>query len=360
MSAAETRTPAAVRERILKAVDAFGLPRLTVVLFLVFLFVLGGIKGVPIDDLASNSLGRFGMNAVMVLSMVPAVQCGIGPNFGLPLGLLAGVIGMVTSMELRLTGFAGLAFALGLGTLLGALVGIAYGHLLNRVRGQEMMVGTYAGFAAVSGMCVFWLLMPFRNPQLLWPLGGTGLRVTISLGDYFGNILDNLWVFRIGMVKVPTGLILLVLAVAAGYKLFEMTRVGTAMDLAGQNEQFARAAGIDVARMRVTGTAVSTAMGAFGIVLYAQTYGFVQLYLAPLMMAFPAVAAILIGGASPRNASIANALVGTLLFQSLLVTTVPVTQSVVRGDISEVVRLIVSNGMVLYALTRGRGGGGNG
>lgn len=360
MNSTPRDAPVALRERALKAIGSFGLPRLTVVLFLVFLFILGGVKGVPIHDLASNSLGRFGMNAVMVLSMVPAVQCGIGPNFGLPLGLLAGVIGMVTSMELRLTGFAGLVFALGLGTFLGALIGIAYGNLLNRVKGQEMMVGTYAGFAAVSGMCIFWLLMPFRNPQLLWPLGGIGLRVTISLGGYFAGILDNLWVFSIGRVKVPTGLILVVLVVAGIYKVFEMTRVGTAMDLAGQNEQFARAAGIDVARMRVTGTAVSSAMGAFGIVLYAQSYGFVQLYLAPLMMAFPAVAAILIGGASPRNASIANALIGTLLFQSLLVTTVPVTQSVVRGDISEVVRLIVSNGMVLYALTREQGGGGNG
>ena len=351
---------AGTRVRIARAVDAFGLPRLTVALFLVFLFALGKVKGVPIYDLVTNSLSRFGMNAVMVLSMVPAVQCGIGPNFGLPLGLIAGLIGLVVSLEFHLTGITGLIAALAMGTSLGALAGVGYGHLLNRVKGQEMMVGTYVGFAAVSGMCVFWLLMPFKNPQLLWPLGGHGLRVTISLGDYFANVLDNLWAFKIGLVKIPTGLLLMVGAVAGAFKLFGMTRVGTAMDLAGQSEQFARAAGVNVPRMRVTGTALSTALAAFGIVLYAQTYGFVQLYLAPLMMAFPAVAAILIGGATPRAASISNALIGTLLFQTLLVITVPVTQSVVRGDISEVIRLIVSNGMVLYALTRGQGGGGDG
>jgi len=90
--------------------------------------------------------------------------------------------------------------------------------------------------------------------------------------------------------------------------------------------------------------------------VYAQSYGFIQLYTAPLLMAFPAVASVLIGGATPSEASVSNAMVGALLFQSLLATTVPVAQTVVGGDISEIVRLIVSNGMVLYALTRGHGG----
>lgn len=349
-----------IRECSSKVVSSLGLPRLIVILFLLGLFILGGAKGVPIYDLMSNSIGRFAMNAVLALSMVPAVQCGIGPNFGLPVGIIAGLIGLVTAIELRLTGFSGLATACALALILGGLAGIAYGHLLNRVKGQEMMVGTYVGFAAVSAMCMFWLLMPYKNPQLIWTLGGKGLRVTISLSDYFSSALDNLWAVKAGLFKFPTGLILCVALVAVLYRVFERTPLGTAMDLAGQNEQFARAAGVNVEKMRVTGTAISTAMGALGIILYAQSYGFVQLYTAPLMMAFPAVAAVLIGGASPRIASISNALVGALLFQTLLAITVPITQSVISGDISEIIRLIVSNGMVLYALTQGHGGADNG
>lgn len=347
-------------ERVLRAVSDFGLPRLTVILFLIGLFILGAVQGVPVTDLVKNSIGRFAMNALLTLSMVPAIQCGIGPNFGLPVGIIAGLLGLVISMEFGLTGIPGLIASSVLGLLLGAAFGVLYGHLLNRVKGQEMMVGTYVGFAVVSGMCMFWLLMPFRNPRLIWTLGGEGLRVTISLSDFFSNVLDNLLAVRIGVFKFPTGLVLCVAIIAALYRLFEYTRLGTAMDLAGQNEQFARAAGINVERMRVTGTVISTAMGALGYVFYAQSYGFVQLYTAPLMMAFPAVAAVLIGGASPRAAGISNALVGTLLFQTLLAITVPVTQSVIGGDISEIVRLIVSNGMVLYALTRGHGGGNSG
>lgn len=337
---------------------AAGLPRLTVGGFVVALFVLGGIMGLPLQNLVSNSISRFGMNAIMVLAMVPGIQCGIGPNFGLPIGLLAGLIGMVSALELGFSGSGGLLLSMVIGAGLGALLGIGYGLFLNKVKGQEMMVGTYAGFAAVSLMCIAWLMLPFKNPELIWVLGGKGLRMTISLKDTFGHALDKFWSFQIGDIIVPTGLLAVAFGLAVAYKLFEMTKLGMAMDLAGQNERFARAAGVDCDRMRVVGTAISTALGAIGIIVYAQSYGFIQLYTAPLLMAFPAVASVLIGGATPSEASVSNAIIGTLLFQSLLATTVPVAQSVIGGDISEIVRLIVSNGMVLYALTRGHGGEG--
>ena len=44
--------------------------------------------------------------------------------------------------------------------------------------------------------------------------------------------------------------------------------------------------------------------------------------------------------------------VGTFLFQGILTMTPSVINSVLQTDMSEVIRLIVSNGMILYALTR--------
>jgi simple sugar transport system permease protein len=40
----------------------------------------------------------------------------------------------------------------------------------------------------------------------------------------------------------------------------------------------------------------------------------------------------------------------------MLTIALPVTSSVIEGDISEVARVIISNGMILYALTRPTGG----
>ena len=124
------------------------------------------------------------------------------------------------------------------------------------------------------------------------------------------------------------------------------------MSAAGANPKFAQATGINVNNMRILGTTISTALGGAGIVLYAQSYGFLQLYNAPLMMSFHCVAAILIGGASINKASIPNVIIGTILFQGIVTMTPTVLNSMIHMDMSEVIRIVVSNGMILYALTR--------
>ena len=74
--------------------------------------------------------------------------------------------------------------------------------------------------------------------------------------------------------------------------------------------------------------------------------------MAPFYMAMPAVSAILIGGASVNKASITNVIIGTILFQGIVTMTPTVMNNMVHMDMSEVIRMIASNGMILYALTR--------
>ncbi|MGL4358079.1 MAG: ABC transporter permease, partial [Cetobacterium sp.] len=95
-----------------------------------------------------------------------------------------------------------------------------------------------------------------------------------------------------------------------------------------------------------------TVIAAIGIVVYQQSFGFIQLYLAPFYMAFPAIAAILIGGASIKKASVINVLVGTILFQGVITMTPVVISGLIKTDMSETIRVIISNGMIIYALTR--------
>ncbi len=57
-----------------------------------------------------------------------------------------------------------------------------------------------------------------------------------------------------------------------------------------------------------------------------------------------------------QKASVSNVILGTILFQTMLTIALPVTSSVIEGDISEVARVIISNGLILYALTRPTGG----
>lgn len=334
---------------LLKRVD---IPTLIIFIFLISLFVLAAFTKVSIPSLLGDSLKRIGMNGVLVLAMVPTIRSGIGPNFGLPVGIIGGLIGALVSMQLGLVGFTGFWVSVILSVVICAAIGLAYGWLLEKIRGQEMMVGTYMGYSIVAFMSIMWLLLPFSNPDMVWAIGGRGLRYTLTLQNYFGHVLNNFLKFKIGGVEVPTGLLLFFIGSCFVVYVFFKTKTGLAIDLTGQNERYAISSGVNTKRARLMAVVLSTIIGGVGIIVYAQSYGFLQLYQAPLFMTFPAVASILIGGASIRRASITNVVVGTIAFQTLLTIALPVLSQVTRGDITEVMRLIVSNGMILYALTR--------
>ncbi len=342
------------------AIKSFGLPRLIIILFFILLLIAADMLNLNVPTLFSDVLVRVGMNAILVLAMVPGIQAGIGLNFGLSLGIVAGLLGGVISIELGLMGFDGFLVAILIGILLSAVIGVAYGFLLNAIKGSEMTVSTYVGFSAIALMNIFWLILPFGHPDTSWAIG-KGLRSTIDLSSRYKHLLNNFWKFSIpvpgGSIVFPTGLFLILLICCVLVWLFLRSKSGIAMSAAGSNGKFALAAGINENKMRILGTTISTILSAVGIIVYAQSYGFYQLYNAPLMMSFAAAAGVLIGGASITRARISHVLIGTSLFQGLLVLGLPVANKLLpEGNLSEVMRIIVSNGIILYALTKVQGG----
>ena len=337
-------------------VDKLGIPRVIIGLFFILLCFMCLWYDLALSTLLSNTVVRMGMNSVMVLAMVPGIQCGISLNLGLPIGLVAGLIGGLLTIELGIPGWAGFFFAIAVGSVIAAVCGYLYAQLLNRLKGEEMSVTTYVGFSIVSVMCIAWLVMPFKSLKLRWPLG-TGLRNTIGLDSTnFKQILNNFLAFDIGGFTVPTGLLLFMALCCWLVWLFSRSKTGVAMQAVGNNPRFAEAAGINVDKMRVIGTTLSTVLGAVGILVYSQSYGFMQLYTAPRQMGFVAASAILIGGASTSRCKISHVLIGTFLFQGVLTLGMPVANVLVPGStISETLRILISNGIILYALTKSGG-----
>lgn len=334
-------------------VTDFGWPRIIIFFFLLLLFIMAPFVGVRIDASISDVFNRFGQNGLFVLALVPMIQSGCGLNFGLSLGIIAGLVGSTLSVQLGLTGFLGFFGAIVLAAPFAVLLGWVYGKLLNKVKGEEMTIAMYVGFAGVMFMCIMWLLLPYNAPTMVWGYAGKGLRTTITVEGFYRQVLNEFLAVKIGNSFVfPTGMLLFDGFCAFLVWLFMKTKTGTAMTAVGSNPDYARASGISVDRMRTTSVVISTLLGAVGIVVFQQSYGFIQLYTAPLAMPFAAVAAILIGGASVNKASMVNVVVGAFLFQGLLTMTPSVINSALHTDISEVVRLIVSNGIIIYALTR--------
>ncbi len=333
-----------------------GIPRVIIGLFFIALCFISLFYDLPLDTYFSNTLVRMGMNSIMVLAMVPGIQCGISLNLGLPIGLVAGLFGGLATIQLGIPGFWGFLFAIALGGIIAAVCGWLYGHLLNRLKGEEMGVTTYVGFSIVSLMCIVWLVLPFDSLKLRWPLG-SGMRNTIGLDKTnFEHVLDDFLSFEIGGFTVPTGLLLFMVFMCFLVWLFGRSKTGVAMQAVGNNPRFAEATGISVNKMRIIGTVLSTVLGAIGILVYSQSYGFMQLYTAPRQMGFIAASAILIGGASTTRCKVSHVLIGTFLFQGVLTLGMPVANVLVPGStFSETLRILISNGIILYALTKSGG-----
>ncbi|MCT8977368.1 ABC transporter permease [Clostridium sp. CX1] len=331
----------------------FGWPRIIIGLFLVSLFIAAPFFGVREDMSLNDVIVRFGMNAVLVLAMVPMIQSGCGLNFGSPVGLVAGLLGAVMSLEFNLTGITGILVAFGIAIIVAVILGYGYGKLLNKVKGDEMIIATYVGYSFVFFMNMLWIALPFKNPASVQGFKGEGLRVTISVENYwFHQISDFLKIKITNDFIVPTGMILFFIFMSILVWGFFKTKIGTAITAVGSNPEFARASGIDVDKMRTVSVVLSTVLSAIGMIVYQQSFGFIQMYNAPLAFAFPSVAAILLGGASVNKATITNVVIGTILFQGIVTMTPSVINSAISIDVSEIIRIIVSNGMIVYALTR--------
>ena len=344
-----SRTPL---DRVRETLKNFGLPRLIIAGFLLLMFIIAPFTGANLWTQITNVINRFSWNAVLVLAMVPMVHSGCGLNFGLPVGIIAGLLGATLSIEWGFTGPMSFVMALVIATPFAILFGLAYGWLLNKIKGGEMMIATYVGFSVVSFFCMMWLVLPYKKPDMAWGFEGTGLRTTFPVDKYYAGVLSDFLRIQIGRLVIPTGAILFFALLAIAIWAFLHTKTGTAMTAVGSNPTFAKAAGINVDRIRMLSVVMSTWLAAVGILVYEQGFGFVQLYNAPFYMALPAVSAILIGGATANKATITNVVIGTILFQGMVTMTPTVMNGLINLDISEVLRVVVSNGMILYALTR--------
>jgi simple sugar transport system permease protein len=324
--------------------------------FFVLILVISLFYDFSMANLIGDSIQRFGMWGLFVLAMVPSIQSGTGPNFALPVGICAGLLSMITSIEFGFTGMSLVLAAAGMAIVIGTLFGYAYGYLMNAVKGSEMAIATYTGFAITMLFCMVWMAVPFTSPNIGWFLGD-GLRNLIALEPVGADkILDNFLRFSIFGVDIPTGMLLVVFVACLFVWLFFRSKTGVSISAVGANPMFATAAGLNVDRSRIIANILSTVLAALGVIVYYQSFTFIQIYDAPLMMAFPAVAAVLVGGATAQRAKVINVIVGAFLFQGLLTTAPAVIDRIITADIVDPVRMTIQNGVILYALTQLRGG----
>ncbi len=325
-------------------------PQFIIGFFLVVLIITAKGIGMNMTILLNESFVKFAMNGIFVLSLLPMLNAGMGMNFGLPVSICGGLVGMCVVVNYNIIGMTALLLSIIIGSLIAIILGSIYAFIILKVRGREEITGTFIGFAFIPLMNFFWTLIPFSNRQMVYPIGGSGLRPRIGLNTYFSSVLDRSFLVTFGDFEFPLGLLSVYLFIGASLYFFYKTSIGKAMLAVGENPSFIKGSGLNVNKLKLISICISFAIGAIGICVYAQSFGFIELYDAPLNFVFPTVSALLIGGATAKHGTVRQANIGTYLFQSMFLLSVPIANILLLPEVSEIMRSIVTNGIILYAL----------
>ena len=337
-------------------------PRLAhaaVPLLFVLLCVLGAIAGhiTPLF-LIREMLARFARNAVLVLSLLVPILAGLGLNFGIVIGAMAGQAAAIVVTLWGVRGIAGFALAWVLAAPIAVVLGIATGWLFNRARGREMVSGLIAGFFANGAYQLVFLfavgsLIPFHAREVLLPQG-FGLRNTIDL-DGIQYAVDDLIPLRVVLegssVRVPLATFAIIGLFCALNLFFQRTKLGQELRAMGQDPHVAAIAGIPIERNRVIATVISTVFAAWGQLFFLQNLGTLNTYSSHEQVGMFSIAALLVSGATVTRATVGQAILGTLLFHTLFVVS-PIAGRVLLGDaqIGEFFRVFVAYAVISVAL----------
>lgn len=367
------------RENIKKLLVDTSVPILFIIICLLGVY----FSKLPAFFILDELVSRIMRNSFLVLALIIPVIAGLGLNFGIVIGAMAGQFAIIAVKHWGLGGFGGFMACIILSTPIAVIFGILTARLLNKTKGQEMIAGMIAGFFA-NGVYQFILLfmvgtiIPIKNDVLVLDRG-SGITNTIDLSKN-GNLtysLDNLlklplfqvllvasviaiiaicinyylnrkknreyntfkficWLLvwagifaaslyvlnsksMIKNIKLPIATTLAILALCLFNSLIIRTKLGQDFRSVGQDMNIAKISGIDVDRTREIAVVISTILAAWGQIIFLQNIGTLATYGSHVQIATFSIAAILLGGASVTKATNGQAILGVILFHTLFI-----------------------------------------
>ena len=323
-------------------------------MFIIICAVCIPISGFSPSYLLNEIITRLGRNAFLILSLLIPIMAGMGLNFGMTLGAMAGEIALILVSDWQIWGIPGVVLAMILSIPISTLLGYVCGKLLNMAKGREMITSYIISFFinGIYQLIVLYLMgsvIPIAHGSIKLPRG-YGIRNTVSLLN-MRQCIDNLLAIRIGGVKIPALTLLIIALMCLLIVWFRRTKLGQDMRAVGQDMQVARDAGINVERTRIISIVISTVLAGFGMILYLQNIGNLSTYSAHSQVGMFCIAALLVGGASVDRASIGNVFLGVTLFHLMFIVA-PQAGAKITGDsmIGEYFRVFVSYGVITLAL----------
>jgi Ribose/xylose/arabinose/galactoside ABC-type transport systems, permease components len=337
-----------------KSVGRFFTENAVVIIFLVVTVAAIKPSGLSLPYIGQELVTRLGRNSFLVLALLLPIYAGMGLNFGMTLGAMSGQIGLIFAIDWNVTGVEGLAFAALVGTPISVLMGYLCGAVLNRAKGREMVTGYILAFF-VNGIYQFFVLymmgsvIPMRSHAIVLSRG-YGIRNTLNL-EGVRQSLDNWAMLRVGGIAFPIATFLVIAALCAFVVWFKRTKLGQDMRAVGHDMAVAEASGVPVDRTRIIAIIISTVLACYGQIIFLQNMGNMATYNAHDQTSFFAVAAILVGGASVKKASIPNVFIGVILLHVLFVVSPRAGQNLFGSAmIGEYFRQFIGYGVIALSL----------
>ena len=323
-------------------------------LFIIICAICIPLSGFSLSYLANEIVTRMGRNLFLILCLLIPIMAGMGLNFGMTLGAMAGEIALIFVADAQIWGIPGIIAAMIISIPLSVLLGFFCGKLLNMSKGREMITSYIISyvFNGIYQLVVLYMMgsiIPIKHTSIKLPRG-YGIRNTVSLLN-MRQSMDNLLAININGVKIPVLTFIIVAILCLFIIWFRRTKLGQDMRAVGQDQEVAESAGINVDRTRIISMIMSTVIAGFGMIIYLQNMGNISTYSSHSQIGMFCIAALLVGGASVDKANIGNVFLGVILFHTMFIVA-PKAGAAITGDsmIGEYFRVFVSYGVITVAL----------
>nr|WP_026294870.1 ABC transporter permease [Sediminispirochaeta bajacaliforniensis] len=350
----ERKTTSAPKGSLLKQakllISEYPVPTLFIIISILAIPASGFSAGYLIQELIT----RLVRNSFLVLSLIIPIMAGMGLNFGMTLGAMAGQIALIFVTDWNIIGLNGLFLAMILSIPMSLIFGYATGQILNKAKGREMVTSFILAFFANG---IYQLIVLYGMGSVI-KIGsnalvlsrGYGIRNAVNLINV-RQVMDNLIPLKIFGINVPLATFMFITLLCLFILWFKKTKLGQDMRAIGQDMAVADAAGIAVEKTRITAIIISTVLAGIGQVIYLQNIGTMNTYNSHEQIGMFSIAAILIGGATVSKAKIGNVFLGVILFHLMFIVSPMAGKNLIGSAmLGEYFRVFISYGVISIAL----------
>lgn len=321
-------------------------------------FFILSIVGIMLADVSSDFIlgelySRFIRNGVFLLALIPPIVAGMGINFSITIGAIAAQMAMVIVVDMDLAKIPGFLLAILLSVVFAIVFGNIIGMILNKAKGKEMIASMVIGFLGTN---IYLLVFMVGYGTVIEPLNknilinsGIGVKSMLDAGR-FRSLYEGALPIRVGNVSGSLVPIIMVLSLGVVVWALTKSKVGYHMKAVGEDRAISEKVGINVDKVRRTSIVISTVLASLGQLMFIQNMGVLNVYTGHLNLDVFSAAAILVGGATLKNAGVKNAFVGIILFHTLFIVSPMAGQNLFKNvALGEYFRSFLAYGTIVFA-----------